>query len=122
MFVQPMWSDEVERIGFRRCTPIGYALHGVAGLLGFIGLLLLLAALVYLAHRGVNGTFEPSLLWMPVVALGFGLAGWSLTAIARSLAKRKSFRYDYASRVSRWVEEGSEQAYSFDDWNTERKH
>ncbi|MCC7250187.1 MAG: hypothetical protein IT473_16315, partial [Lysobacter sp.] len=104
-----------------RCTPIGYALHGVAGLLGFIGLLLLLAALVYLAHRGVNGTFEASLLWLPAVALGFGLAGWSLTGIARSLAKRKSFRYDYASRVSRWVEDGAERTHTFDDWQADRK-
>lgn len=121
MFVQPMWSDEVERIGFRRCTPLGYALHGIGGVLGFIGLLSLFASLVYAAYRGIAGTFDTSLLWMPVAGLGFGVVGGSLTALARSLAKRKSYRYDYATRVSRWRKGGAERTYSYDDWQAERQ-
>jgi hypothetical protein len=121
MFVQPMWSDEVERIGFRRCTPLGYALHGIGGVLGFIGLLSLFASLAYAAYRGIAGTFDTSLLWMPVAGLGFGVVGESLTALARSLAKRKSYRYDYASRMSCWREGGAERTYSFDDWQAERQ-
>lgn len=121
MFIQPMWSDEVERIGFRRCTPFGYALHGVGGLLGFVGLLTLFAALAYLAYRGTAGSFEVSLLWLPLASLVLGVVGRALTAFARSLAMRKSYRYDYASRVSRWIESGCERTYTFDDWQAEQE-
>lgn len=121
MFVQPMWSDEVERIGFRQCTPVGYALHGIGGVLGFIGLLSLFASLAYAAYRGIAGTFETSLLSLPVASFVLGVVGWAITALARSLAMRKSYRYDYASRVSRWVEAGSERTYTFDDWQAEQK-
>ncbi len=121
MFVQPMWSDEVERIGFRRCAPFGYTLHGIGGLLGFVGLLLLFATLVYSAYRGVRSTFDASLLWLAVAAFGLGVAGRLLTGFARSLARRKAYRYDYESRVSRWVEDGVERTYTFDDWQAERE-
>lgn len=120
MFVQPMWSDEVERIGFRRCAPFGYTLHGIGGLFGFVGLLTLFMALAYLAYRGAAGRFEVSLLWLPLASFILGAVGRALTAFARSLATRKSYRYDDASRVSRWVKDGVERTYSFDDWQNER--
>lgn len=121
MFIQPMWSDEVERIGFRRCTPFGYALHVIGGLFGFVGLLSLFASLAYAAYRAIAGTFDASLLWLPVASFILGAVGRALTAFARSLAMRKSYRYDYASRVSRWIESGCERTYTFDDWQAEQE-
>lgn len=46
MLISRMWSDEVERIGKQRCTPVGYALHGTGQLFGCFALLLLLAPFV----------------------------------------------------------------------------
>lgn len=121
MFVQPMWSDEVERIGFRRCTPFGYALHVIGGLFGFVGLLSLFASLAYAAYRAIAGTFDASQLWLPVASFVLGAVGWVITACAWSLAMRKSYRYDFASRVSRWIESDSERTYTFDDWQAEQE-
>jgi hypothetical protein len=30
LFINPMWNSETERIGKQRCTPLGYALHGIS--------------------------------------------------------------------------------------------
>jgi|688.fasta_scaffold557067_2 hypothetical protein len=120
MFVQPMWSDEVERIGFRRCTPNGYVLYGIGGVLGFVGLLSMLAALVYLAYRGIAGSFEASLLWLALGPASLGIAGRLLSALAWRLAKRKSYRYDYEKRVSRWMERGEQREFTFEQWRREQ--
>jgi hypothetical protein len=63
-FIHPMWFDEGQRVGKQKCTPIGYAIHGIAEMIGFVGLLLLFATPVYLAYTGIAGTFNASLLWL----------------------------------------------------------
>src|SRR5262249_2224235 len=75
MFIPRMWFDEVERIGKQRCTPIGYALQVFGELVGFFGLLILLGMPVYLACRGVVGTFNWSLLWLLTVPFVMGIVG-----------------------------------------------
>lgn len=122
MFIPRMWFDEVERIGKQRCTPVGYALQSVGDLIGFIGLLLLLGVPLYLAYRGVVGTFGWSLLWLLVVPLGVGITGSVLVGYSWSLASRKQFRYDYESRVSSWVEDGFARTYTYADWQAEQPH
>ena len=49
MFINPMWDHEAERIGKKRCSPLGYALHEVSDGIGFLALALLAASGVYIA-------------------------------------------------------------------------
>ena len=42
LFLHPTWDHESERLGKKRCTPTGSALHVVAEWIGFVGLLALL--------------------------------------------------------------------------------
>ena len=63
LFINPMWDNEVERIGKQRCTRLGYALHTASDLLGFVALLLLVGIGAYLGYRGIIGSFERRLLW-----------------------------------------------------------
>ena len=51
LFLYPMWDSESQRIGKKKCAPLGYRLNGIAELLGFIGLILLTAVAVYLKFR-----------------------------------------------------------------------
>ena len=120
MFISPMWSDEVERIGKQRCTPFGYALHVVGDLTGFVGLLALLGVPLCLASAGVAGSFRWSMLWLLAVPLALGVVGPVIVSFSWSLAHRKRFRYDYEQRMSCWIEGGHERAYTYADWQAEQ--
>lgn len=116
MFVPRMWLDEIERIGKQKCTPFGYALQGVSDLIGFVGLLLLLATPIYLAYRGIAGSFHWSLLWLLLVPVGVGILGTVIEGISWQLARKKQFKYDYESRESTWYGSGEKRSYSYADW------
>jgi hypothetical protein len=120
MFIPRMWSDEVERIGKQRCTPVGYAIQGIGELIGFLGLLMLPGVPVYLAYRGVVGTFHWSLLWVLVVPFVIGFIDTVIVGFSWLLAYRKQFRYDYERRVSSWVDGGQERTYSYADHQAEQ--
>lgn len=110
-----MWDNEAERIGKQRCTPLGYALHGISDGLGFIALCLLLGIAVYLVHRGIDGTFNASLLWLFPIPFALAIVGWSLYRLSWVLARRKGFRYDYESREASWLEHGKRLSYRYND-------
>ena len=57
-FFHPMWDHESERISKQRCTPVGYALHVVADLLGLAGFVLLIGTALYLGINGATGGFN----------------------------------------------------------------
>lgn len=122
MFIPRMWSDEVERIGKQRCTPIGYVLQGIGDLTGFVGLLALFGMPVYLAYAGLSGSFRWLLLWLLAIPVLLGIVGWATVSFSWSLAYRKRFNYDQKRRVSSWVEDTQERTYTFDDWQAEQKH
>jgi hypothetical protein len=115
MFIPRMWFDEVERIGKQRCTPFGYALQGIGEFVGFLGLLTLLGMPVYLAYRGLVGSFNWSLLWLLTVPFVIGIAGRLIVEFSWSMASRKKFQYDYERRVANWIEAGEKRSYSFSD-------
>lgn len=121
MFIPRIWFDEVERIGKQRCTPVGYALQTFGDIVGLIGLLLLLGVPLYLAYTAISGTFRAQLLWLLLAPIGFGVAGSIIVSVSWVLAQKKQFRYDYETRVSRWVEDGQERAYTIEDLEAERR-
>ncbi len=120
MPIPRMWFDEVERIGKQRCTPVGYAIQGIGELIGFLGLLMLLGVPVYLAYRGVVGTFHWSLLWLLAVPFIVGVIDTVIVGFSWSLAYRKQFRYDYENRASSWIEDGQVRTYTYADWQAEQ--
>jgi hypothetical protein len=93
-------------------------LQGIGGLIGFAGLLLLFVSLAYLTYRGIGGTFAWPMLWLIAVSLGLGIVGRVTIAFAWHLAHRKQFHYDYERRVSRWIDDGFERTYTFDEFQS----
>ena len=59
-----IWFDEVERIGMQRCTPLGYFPERNRRIFWLFGVPACFVVPVYLAHRGIAGTFSWSLLWL----------------------------------------------------------
>src|SRR5262245_28429534 len=73
LFIHPMWYHESQRIGKRKCTPIGYVIHVIADLIGIVGLILLLATPVILVWKWIVGTFQASLLWLVAASFCLGI-------------------------------------------------
>ena len=113
LFIHPMWDHESERIGKQRCTPIGYALHGIAELIGFLGLLLLPAVPAVLVWRWFAGTFHASLWWLFAVTFGLGVVSEVLFRLSWRMALRRGFQYDYKSCTASWLEAGKRRTYKY---------
>lgn len=114
LFIHPMWNHESERIGKQKCTPIGYALHVIADLLGFVGLLLLLGVLVYLGHRGIAGGFRASMCWLLAIPFGVGVVSEVLYHVSWIIALRHGFEYDPKKCVAIWEENGRRITYKWE--------
>ena len=120
MFINPMWQDEVQRIGTQRCTPVGYQLHGVSDLIGFIAILLLLAVPCYLGYAAVRGGFSWSLLWLLLLPIAVAIVGNVIHAYSWRLAELREFHYDYETRVSTWrTPSGAVETFTYADWRRE---
>ena len=117
LFIHPMWDHESQRIGKQKCTPLGYALHGIADLLGLVGLLLLLGLGVYLAYKGITGGFHASLLWLLSIPFGAGLVSEVLYQISWAMASRRGFEYDYETREASWDENGERVTFKWEPNN-----
>lgn len=121
MFIPPMWSDEVERIGKQRCTPSGYILHGIGDLVGFIGFLMLVVGMCYVGYRGLARTSGSAVIWIIGIPIAIGVLGSSIVRYSWRLAYRKKFHYDYERRESSWFEAGERRVYTFEDWMADRR-
>lgn len=113
LFIHPTWDNEGQRIGKRKCTPIGYALHVIAEVMGFAGLLALLAVLGFLAWEWLAAAFRVSLLWLLAPPLGLGVVSEALFQCSWWPALRKGFRYDYELREASWFESGERRTYKY---------
>jgi hypothetical protein len=105
-FFHPMWNHESERIGKMKCTPVGYALHVIADLLGTFGLILLLGTAGLLGYLGISGSFRPALLIVLTIPVGVGAVSEVLHRISWKIAKRKGFEYDDETCEASWIDEG----------------
>src|SRR4051812_24353692 len=115
LFINPMWDNEAERIGMQRCTPLGYALHGISDLVGFVALLLLFGISVYSGYRGIVGTFRTIFFWLFLIPFGLAMIGSMLYRISWVLAYRRGFHYDYKCREASWLERGERRTYKYTD-------
>jgi hypothetical protein len=112
-FIRPMWDSETERIGKRKCTPVGSALHAIADLLGFVGLVLLVIVIGYLYYRRLTGTFRTPLLWLLAAPFGLDGIGQVLYHYSWVLARRVGFRYDPRRGEASWDEAGHRQSFQY---------
>jgi hypothetical protein len=115
LFIHPMWDHESQRLGKQKCTPMGYALHGIAELIGLAGLLLLLAVPVVLAWEWFTGWKVPSLFWLLAVPFSLGVISEVLFQFSWWLALRKGFRYDDDRCEASWMEAGERLTYKYPD-------
>jgi hypothetical protein len=121
VFINPMWQDEVQRIGKQRCTPTGYRLHGISDLIGFIAIILLLGVPCYLAYSAFRGAFTCSSLFLLLIPIGVAIAGNVLHSYSWHLADVRGFKYDYEKRTSTWRNcNGDLERFNYDDWR--RQH
>jgi hypothetical protein len=111
-----MWFDEVERIGMQKCTPIGYALNGMGGLVWFFGILSVLGAPAYLLYTALTGTFDWPLLWLLLAPFVLVIVGSLFIGVSWLLASFKSFHYDYERRETTWIQGGEKRSYTISDW------
>lgn len=102
MFINPMWQDEVQRIGKQRCTPMGFRLHLLSDLIGFLALILLLAVPCYFTYTAFCGMFRVVTLWMLLLPFVVAIAGNVLHSYSWQLADARQFKYDYEKRVASW--------------------
>lgn len=112
-----IWFGEGERIGMQKCTPIGYVLNGVGGILWLAGIVTIFAAPLYLVRRAIGGDFEWVLLWLLLAPLAIVLVGSLLIAASWLLASLKGFRYDYERDEATWNEAGQKRSYSSREMN-----
>jgi len=116
-----MWDNESERIGMQRCTPVGYALHSLADLIGFVGLLLLFGIPIYLGYRWLAGTLHSSLLWPNLIPFGVGLIGRLLLHFSWWLAAKRGFEYNDETCEASWLENGKRRTFRWDAPNSAAK-
>jgi hypothetical protein len=113
LFIHPMWDSECERIGKRKCTPVGYALHWISEMIGFLGFLLLLVTLAFFGYKWAVGAFRTPLLWLLAAPLGMGILSEILFRYSWWLASRKSFAYDCEHGQASWLEAGERRSYAY---------
>ena len=120
LLIHPMWSSESERIGTKRCSSIGYALHIIGCFVTFASLPLLLlivcswlGSLIFVAYSFLS-------YWLFIIPIIVGFCGVILFRISSMLVNRKEFSYDYEKDLSTWVDNGKEQSYCFKTDNAEQ--
>jgi hypothetical protein len=114
MFIYPMWNHESQRIGKRQCTPLGSRLHLVAEMIGFTCLLLIPCIVIYLAYRGLSGTFQPRLWWLLAAPFVGALIGDVIYAYSWRLASQRGFEYDEDKCVASWDDNGKRVTYRYE--------
>jgi hypothetical protein len=106
-----MWFSENERKAFMQCTPAGYRLVGVAGLIGLVGWVLFLVLVAVVILAGATRLFEAPTLWTFGLPIAFGVVAFVIDNVGRSFARRKHFQYYYTPDVASWQEDGMLNTY-----------
>jgi hypothetical protein len=106
-----MWFSDNEMKGFMACTPAGYRLVLVAGLVGLLGWLVFLAIVGVFTFWAITRWFEAPTLWLYALPLAFRVVAMVLDNLGRSLATGKQFEYHYKPDFASWVEGGVRRTY-----------
>ena len=113
LFLYPMWDNESERLGLKRCTSLGYALRCVAELLGFVGLLILIILAWNLGILLVKRSFCKAHLYLLLIPFGIGIISEIIYQIGYMIARHKNFDYNYEKTEASWIENGDRKTYKY---------
>src|SRR4029078_5413603 len=97
----------------QKCTPLGYALHVAAELIGFFGLLLLIGVSLFLIAKWTGGTFHASLFWSLLAPFLLGILSEVLIHYSWWLAYKKGFQYDWEKREASWMEGDERRSFKY---------
>jgi hypothetical protein len=111
MYITRMWFSDNEMKGFKACTPAGYRLVLVAGLIGLLGWLVFFGIAGVITFWAVTRWFEAPTLWLYALPLAFRVVAMVLDNLGRSLATRKQFEYHYKPDFASWLEGGVRATY-----------
>jgi len=114
LFIYPMWDHESQRIGKRKCTPLGYVLHTIAELMGFIGLLFIFRIIAFCIYRAIVGTFHLLYLRLLIFPFVIGLVAEAMYQISWLLAAKRGFAYDYKKCQASWNKDGKQVEYKWE--------
>lgn len=114
LFFYPMWDHESQRIGKKKCTPLGYALHTIAELLGLIGMLFIFGIIGFLMYRAITGNFHLSFLRLLIFPIAIGLVAEAMYRISWVLAAKKGFEYEYEKCQASWNERDKRVTYKWE--------
>ncbi len=113
MFIYPMWDSETQRIGKQKCTPLGSRLHLLAEMIGFVSLFAVPSVLLFLAYRGISGSFHSSLWWILAIPFVATLIGDAIFAYSWRLADNRGFKYDDSTGEASWDDNGERVLYRY---------
>ncbi|MEO1132336.1 MAG: hypothetical protein AAFX40_06465 [Cyanobacteria bacterium J06639_1] len=113
LFVHPMWHHESQRVGKQKCTPLGYALHVIAELIGWAGGLMFFLAIANLIVAAIANRFHVALLGVLLMSLLLGVISEGLYRLSWYLARRKGFCFDYERCEASWIEAGQQRTYKY---------
>jgi len=113
LFIHPMWDNESQRIGMRKCWKTAYLVHAYGELVGFLGLLTLLITVGYMVYSAIFVGFRHSMWWLLCVPFGIGIVSEVMVRTSWAMVERRGFEYDYRNRVSSWVEDGQTVSYRY---------
>ncbi len=108
MIFSPMWQNEVERMGFERCSRLAAWLRALSDYYTLIAIILLLISVA-----GKISAWCGVLLW---------LAGRMMCIAAYRIAERRQFQYDDENRIATWRNaDGGLCRYTYQDYERERE-
>ena len=112
-FFHPMWDNESQRIGMKKCMPLGYSIHGIGELFGFLGLLSLLGAVGCMIYLAVTGSFTASIWWLLAIPFGMGIVSEFMVQLSWYMVSKRGFDYDYEKREASWIKNGQRVHYKY---------
>ncbi|MDO4879607.1 MAG: hypothetical protein Q3966_10025 [Neisseria sp.] len=108
MLFNPMWDNEIERIGCKKCSLTAYALYQLADWCSIAGA-------IWLCLIGLTpvqgGAWFAAVLW---------LAGRIMYKISRNIVRRRGFTYNRDADAAIWQgRDGTPQRYTLEDYERE---
>ncbi len=117
LFIHPMWDNESQRIGMKKCWKTAYLIHEYGEFVGFLGLIALLITIGYMIYSAIFAEFQHSMWWLLCVPFGIGIASEIAVQTSWAMVERRGFEYDYQYCVSSWAEDGQTVIYKYGQEN-----
>jgi hypothetical protein len=113
LFIHPMWDNESQRIGVKKCYPLAYDIRAIGELIGFLGLLVLLGTFGWMVYLSTADDLSVRSWWLLTVPVGLGLVSETLVQTSWAMVTKRGFKYDYDKREASWDHDGKRVVYRY---------